>query len=792
MDPLSITASVITVATLACQVCTRFGELRSLCRGLPGRLAAVNNEVADLEIVLYEIASLLEKRAALPDSKQSPLPHLLKQASTKLHELDVVVARLRASCRDGRHPLLAANMSRKEQGPLMSLQEDIRSIKCNLNILLGASNSQDMTQLRLEVESISILATQSSHEQLALHNNLLSNLTGIDDRIARVEDMLRHQTEQVRETQRTQFGPLASRLSPRRPSPAARRQLPAGTQHSDGFSIRVVPFATTCRTGCACVCHSQQKAASPRMLNRVLGQLFIGYTGLPYLSPKCDNHVCAKSRASKVSIEYWFPWSMLSSTIIRLQAGYQASTGTLFQLQTFRSVPDGAECVNFALSGNIDGLKYLFSKGLASPRDVSPTRGYTLLRWALYGKQYATCEFLIHAGADPDYKPISANDNSPRIKACHFLLEGGLPDSGVEALRLITRGGHYDDFIDEAGFTQIHSIVLGLSFKSLEEELALHPEDINAQDYMGRTPLAWAAAKGDTRAVVALLSHGADPNIMDVQISGPVSNAAAQGHAACVRLLLEAGAYPDAPLSPGTKKGSPLNVAARRSNDISLVKSLLDFGADVESSGVDGMTSLIHAARTDNASFAMLLLEYGADINASSVAGSTPLTTAITHNNHSVLRLILDRWHEYTDCPRLKGPHLLHTTALYADIETLQILASTDHLRDCQDKSYGVGDFSDRLRQRVDYTEKLSFAFEELLEVINSAPDARKSPDHLAEVGYSHPVLTCMGSDISFVRNKEPNRSQQSNFFSCPDSSKVEEDSASSDDAYYEAAEKIQ
>ncbi|KAF1998333.1 hypothetical protein P154DRAFT_249135 [Amniculicola lignicola CBS 123094] len=141
MDPLSITASAIAVATLASHICTAFGELRLLCNNLPGRLAAVNNEVADLEIVLYEIASLVEKRAALPDSKQSPLPHLLKQANKKLDELQVVVARLRASCRDARYPLLTANMLRKEQGPLRSLQEDIRSIKCSLNVLLGASNS---------------------------------------------------------------------------------------------------------------------------------------------------------------------------------------------------------------------------------------------------------------------------------------------------------------------------------------------------------------------------------------------------------------------------------------------------------------------------------------------------------------------------------------------------------------------------------------------------------------------------------------------------------------------------
>lgn len=34
-------------------------------------------------------------------------------------------------------------------------------------------------------------------------------------------------------------------------------------------------------------------------------------------------------------------------------------------------------------------------------------------------------EFLVHAGVDPDYRPIAASDNSPRTKECYFLLEGG-------------------------------------------------------------------------------------------------------------------------------------------------------------------------------------------------------------------------------------------------------------------------------------------------------------------------------------------------------------------------------
>jgi Ankyrin repeats (3 copies)/Ankyrin repeat len=257
---------------------------------------------------------------------------------------------------------------------------------------------------------------------------------------------------------------------------------------------------------------------------------------------------------------------------------------------------------------------------------------------------------------------------------------------------------------------------------SLEEGICQNWKDINAVDAMGRTPLAWAATRGDTQSIVTLLSHGADPNIIDVQLSGSLSNAAAQGYSVAVRLLLEAGAHTDIRHSSGERKGSPLNVAARNATDILLLKSLLDFGADVNCSGNDGRTALAHAARKDNASFAMLLLEYGADINSVSNDGSTPLTTAITYSSHNVLSLFLDRWHEYSVCPRLKGPNLLHIAALYADCRTLQILAATDHFKRRYDKQYTLGDFRSRLMQRPDLSDELALEFDNLLNVINELP----------------------------------------------------------------------
>ncbi|KAJ8122753.1 hypothetical protein ONZ43_g1130 [Nemania bipapillata] len=723
MDPLSLAASIIAIVTLAKQVTAAISGLRSACKTLPGRLHAVHNEVADLELVLFQLAELIRERACLPDSKESAIPHLLKQARSKLHEIHAIVHTLTSAYLASRSPLVGASAWRREQGKLQALQEDIRTVKCTLNIMLGASNSQDMLRIRLDVQAISAVTTQSSENQIALSEKFLATLSGVDERIARVEDMLQSQARHLLSSQSMQVGSQYQgdeRAAPKRPLLQAQHSRSTPAEITD-MGIRVTPYIVSCRAGCPCSCHLQ------------------------LLNAKCDDDACRGSPIRQVNLEYWFPLGFWS-TIVRMQVTYGLNMGPTLNLETLRRVPDSAVSVNFAVSGNIEGLKHLFRQGQASPRDVSTTRGYSLLRWALYSKQYATCIFLIRAGADSSYRPIAASDNSPRIKACHFLLEGGNSEGANEALLAITNGSEYlDDFIEDSRFTLTHRIVLGLSLKPLEEELILRPEDIDIQDSMGRTPLAWAAARGDSRSVVMLLRYGADPNIMDVQLSGPLSNAAAQGHTACVLLLLDAGADPEPALPPGIQKGSPLSVAARNAKDPLLAKRLLDFGANVNSCTTDGRTPLFHAAKNNDTRLAILLLEYGADINYISVAGESPLTMSIIHNSHNVLRLLLERWHEYSVCPRLKGPHLLEIAASYADFETLQILADTDHFRHKYDKHFTIGDFKSRLTQRPDMSEKLALAFDELLSIINAAPCPLESDTSPLEAAF----FSCLSSRSS-------------------------------------------
>ena len=242
----------------------------------------------------------------------------------------------------------------------------------------------------------SSLTTSITGSQDRLRNDLLNSLSLLPAFTSKMvengmEGVLQKHTAQIKTTTTELLTDQNARLDPliRRP-PKVRRQVQSQnskspqrkdtTPKTEGVAINVSQYASACPTTCVCSCHAQAKAPAPAFLNRVLGQLFIGAAGIPVLSTKCDYQACKSSRAPRVSVEYWFPLGVFWSQILRLQVGYHASMGPQFSLRSLRRVPDSAQCVHYAMHGNIEGLKELFRRGLASPWDVSSTRGYTLSR----------------------------------------------------------------------------------------------------------------------------------------------------------------------------------------------------------------------------------------------------------------------------------------------------------------------------------------------------------------------------------------------------------------------------
>jgi ankyrin repeat protein len=172
----------------------------------------------------------------------------------------------------------------------------------------------------------------------------------------------------------------------------------------------------------------------------------------------------------------------------------------------------------------------------------------------------------------------------------------------------------------------------------------LEKVDIDSGDTDGRTPLSWAAEKGNEAVVKLLLETGqVDVDSKDTDGRTPLLWAAEKGNEAVVKLLLETGKV-DVD-SKNTMYGrTPLSWAAGNGNE-AVVKLLLETSkVDVDSKNtMYGRTSLSWAAGDGNEAVVKLLLETGkVDVDSKDTRGRTPLLWAAEKGNEAVVKLLLE------------------------------------------------------------------------------------------------------------------------------------------------------
>ncbi len=144
--------------------------------------------------------------------------------------------------------------------------------------------------------------------------------------------------------------------------------------------------------------------------------------------------------------------------------------------------------------------------------------------------------------------------------------------------------------------------------------------DASGPDALGRTPLWWAARRGDAERVGALLDAGAEVGAADVDGETPLHAAVRGGSRSCVAALVGHGAAIDAANCLGV---TPLHLAIRL-DQAEIALALLDAGAEVNAVDVFGCTPLHDAGdRGDRALFAELRRR-GGDVGAASHGGRRP------------------------------------------------------------------------------------------------------------------------------------------------------------------------
>ena len=143
-----------------------------------------------------------------------------------------------------------------------------------------------------------------------------------------------------------------------------------------------------CSETCKCSCHRRRRLSSPRLLDGLLGTLFIGYSGAPLLSQHCDQVSCQGRRSSTTSLVYTFPRWFVVSRMLQLKAKVTAMYGPEVSLRFNRVVNGKALVFHYATTGDVSKMKQLFEQGRASPSDVRYDSGWTPFHVSLIAKTH--------------------------------------------------------------------------------------------------------------------------------------------------------------------------------------------------------------------------------------------------------------------------------------------------------------------------------------------------------------------------------------------------------------------
>ncbi|TKW53856.1 Serine/threonine-protein phosphatase 6 regulatory ankyrin repeat subunit B [Colletotrichum tanaceti] len=185
--------------------------------------------------------------------------------------------------------------------------------------------------------------------------------------------------------------------------------------------------------------------------------------------------------------------------------------------------------------------------------------------------------------------------------------------------------------------------------ESFGRELKLSFSLLNQQDALGRTPLAWTAARGMPGKARQLLEAGAASDVIVVDKHGKTAL-----HWACaakaievVKILLDHGAPIEA-RDPGDAGAS---CWAR--------------GAEIDSSDDFYARTPLHLATYQGkASNVTALLELGADMEAKMTSGRTPLLNAIAYNQFATLEILIENGARTDVVEKTTGEGILHLAAL--------------------------------------------------------------------------------------------------------------------------------
>ncbi|MCJ1432425.1 hypothetical protein MMC27_001781 [Xylographa pallens] len=644
MDPLALAASILAVLTAAGTVSNGLKKLWSL-KHASEEFLVLMTEVSDLQIVLEEVNDAIRAQGEHGERLSTNLAKLLLRAKITLVKLNKIIQkRLTRTQSTSLNELKVARLAWIIKKPAVrALQEELQAIRLNLTAALASGNSVGISRIDMKVNQVSFLASELRQTQEEHHKETSLVLV---QQATMLEDLCRTLAADSAVGQAGPIVQLENQIVSEEPGGTVNSK--SATPKSD--AERTSYFHTIRVTASRTDPHSQYYTIS---------------SDLSLLAIQA----CSCSRQTKVAGQfcYYFP-----TWLARVFVGNITPTPELL-IRVAKVIPNRSSVFHYAMLGNVDGIKELFAKGLASPFDVAES-GSSVLHFALNSSRFDVCKFLLDSRADPFYQ--SRQDSRPIDIAWDRVLGNFESESTEETLINLFSS---TDYLESRQFSIIHKIVLGILNLDLNESLEGSTSEIDSTDSSNRSALSWAAMRADTQAVETLLRHKA--NVGSRDCAGKTALHYARNES-ITSLLLSNNASVDTRDVYGRKA---LHTACRRAPDLPRIMALILAGADINAFDDWHRTPLSYAAQFDFDHVGKYLLNaerISISLAIADVDGFTPLMTAIESNAHKMTRIILASRPLRSGPLTTSGGSLLHIALRSGDAETLTLLAQMAHLID--------------------------------------------------------------------------------------------------------------
>lgn len=149
----------------------------------------------------------------------------------------------------------------------------------------------------------------------------------------------------------------------------------------DPFTVMRMQFLRQrkCDVLCKCRCHTYARASTPDSLQSVVGKLFIGYSGLPALTPACTNDTCLRTSEGFLQVNYYFPRWFLAR-IVHVGVGFnRRSTIPKMTLRVLHVRDTFEDIFISARFNDVESVEYQLTTGRASVFDVTEDSGHSPL-----------------------------------------------------------------------------------------------------------------------------------------------------------------------------------------------------------------------------------------------------------------------------------------------------------------------------------------------------------------------------------------------------------------------------